>query len=42
MNPDETQKLIEFIQEIKETFNLTILLIEHHMEVVMELCDHIT
>jgi len=42
MNPDETQKLIEFIQEIKERFHLTILLIEHHMEVVMELCDHIT
>ena len=42
LNPDETQKLIEFIKEIKEQFDLTILLIEHHMEVVMELCDFIT
>ena len=42
MNPDETQKLIDFIKEIKGQFNLTILLIEHHMEVVMELCDFIT
>ncbi len=42
MNPDETQQLMEFIQEIKQKFNLTILLIEHHMEVVMGLCDLIT
>ena len=41
MNPDETEKLMEFIEEIKEKFDLTILLIEHHMEVVMELCDDI-
>jgi len=42
MNPDETQKLMEFIAEIHKKFNLTILLIEHHMEVVMGLADHIT
>ena len=42
MNPDETEKMIDFIHEIKGLFNLTILLIEHHMEVVMELCDYIT
>lgn len=42
MNPDETQKLIEFIAEIRTKFNLTILLIEHHMEVVMGLADYIT
>jgi len=41
MNPDETADLMEFIQQIKEKFNLTILLIEHHMEVVMGLCDDI-
>jgi branched-chain amino acid transport system ATP-binding protein len=41
MNPEETQNLMEFIQVIKEKFNLTILLIEHHMEVVMGLCDQI-
>ena len=41
MNPDETCNLMDFIHEIKENFNLTILLIEHHMEVVMGLCDQI-
>jgi branched-chain amino acid transport system ATP-binding protein len=30
-----------FIEEIHETFDLTILLIEHHMEVVMGLADDI-
>lgn len=41
MNPDETVQLMEFIKQIHETFNLTILLIEHHMEVVMGLADDI-
>ena len=42
MNPEETQSLMAFIKEIKQKFDLTILLIEHHMEVVMGLCDFIT
>jgi branched-chain amino acid transport system ATP-binding protein len=42
MNPEETQNLMDFIIKIKEKFALTILLIEHHMEVVMGLCDFIT
>lgn len=41
MNPDETQRLMEFISDIRKKFNLTILLIEHHMEVVMGLSDFI-
>jgi branched-chain amino acid transport system ATP-binding protein len=41
MNPDETQGLMDFIERIHETFNLTILLIEHHMEVVMGLAEDI-
>ncbi len=41
MNPDETVQLMEFIEQIHETFDLTILLIEHHMEVVMGLADDI-
>jgi len=41
MNPDETVQLMEFIEQIHENFNLTILLIEHHMEVVMGLADDI-
>jgi branched-chain amino acid transport system ATP-binding protein len=41
MNPDETVELMAFIEEIHQTFDLTILLIEHHMEVVMGLADDI-
>ncbi|NLL80993.1 MAG: ABC transporter ATP-binding protein [Tissierellia bacterium] len=41
MNPQETQELMEFIKKIKDEFNLTIFLIEHHMEVVMGICDRI-
>ena len=41
MNPDETVQLMDFIEQIHETFDLTILLIEHHMEVVMGLADDI-
>jgi branched-chain amino acid transport system ATP-binding protein len=42
MNPDETQDLMDFIDQIHQTYNLTILLIEHHMEVVMGLAENIT
>ena len=41
MNPQETGELMEFISVIKEEFDLTIFLIEHHMEVVMGICEKI-
>lgn len=41
MNPQETRELIEFIREIKDEFDLTIFLIEHHMEVIMEISEKI-
>lgn len=41
MNPQESFELIDFIMEIKREFNLTILLIEHHMDVIMNISDHI-
>lgn len=41
MNPQETQDLMTFINDIKKEFKLTIFLIEHHMEVVMGICDKI-
>jgi len=41
-NPDESKELVEFIKEIHKKFDLTILMIEHHMDVVMGLCDFIT
>lgn len=41
MNPQETQKLMELIQFIREKFALTILLIEHDMSLVMGVCERI-
>jgi branched-chain amino acid transport system ATP-binding protein len=41
MNPYETIKLMELIKHIKEKFDLTIFLIEHHMQFVMGICERI-
>ena len=41
MNPQETDELSAFIQQIKEQFHLSILVIEHHMDLVMEISDRI-
>ena len=41
MNPAEKHELSSFIRRIREQFNLTILLIEHHVPLVMGLCDRI-
>ncbi|MEG0306655.1 MAG: ABC transporter ATP-binding protein [Clostridium sp.] len=41
MNPEETERLMELIVEIKEKFNVSILLIEHHMDLIMGICDKI-
>ncbi|MFP5240596.1 MAG: ABC transporter ATP-binding protein [Acidobacteriota bacterium] len=40
MNPQETQDLIGFIRQIRDQFDLTVLLIEHDMKLVMEICEH--
>ena len=42
MNPAETVSLMDLIHFIRERFNLTILLIEHQMRVVMGICEIIT
>lgn len=41
MNPNEIDDLVALIREIKEKFELTVLLIEHHMSVVMNIADRI-
>ncbi|WP_077867520.1 ABC transporter ATP-binding protein, partial [Clostridium saccharobutylicum] len=41
MNPTETDELTAFVKEIKEKFNLSIFMIEHHMNMVMTLSDRI-
>jgi len=42
MNEAETEALMALIREIQAEFDLTILLIEHQMRVVMGLCRRIT
>jgi branched-chain amino acid transport system ATP-binding protein len=39
MNPQESLELMELIRRIRDEYDLTILLIEHHMQVVMGVCD---
>ena len=41
MNPQETDELTSFIGEIRDQFHITILLIEHHMNLVMNISDRI-
>ena len=41
MNPQETEELGRFIQDIKEKFGLTVFMIEHHMNLVMGISDRI-
>ncbi len=42
MNPNETSQLIEFIRRLRTQLDLTVLLIEHDMKVVMGLSERIT
>lgn len=41
MNPQETDELTEFIGHVKDDFHLTVFMIEHHMDLVMEISDRI-
>jgi ABC-type branched-chain amino acid transport systems, ATPase component len=41
MNPQETLELGQFIQQIKRDFGLTVFVIEHHMDLVMNISDRI-
>lgn len=41
MNPQETHQLMNMIRWIRDKFNLTILLIEHDMSLVMGVCERI-
>ena len=41
MNPQETEELSAFIRKIKDQFSLTVFMIEHHMNLVMDISDRI-
>ena len=42
MNPSESRELMHLIRWVRDTFGVSILLIEHHMAVVMGICERIT
>ncbi len=42
MNPQEVDVLADSIAWIRKEFQVTILLIEHHMQLVMEICNRIS
>jgi branched-chain amino acid transport system ATP-binding protein len=41
MNPGEIEELMELIQQIRHDFGLTIWIIEHQMQVIMNICERI-
>jgi branched-chain amino acid transport system ATP-binding protein len=41
MNPAETEQMIQLIKSIRDTFGVTVLLIEHDMRVVMGISEKI-
>lgn len=41
MNPQETAELTDFIRRIRDEFHLTVFMIEHHMDLVMDISDQI-
>ena len=41
MNPQETQELADFIRQIREQYKLSIFLIEHHMDLIMQISERI-
>ncbi len=42
LNPEETSDLMNLIQRIRNEKDITVLLIEHDMKLVMNVCEHIT
>ena len=41
MNPQETDELTAFIKDVRDKFKLTVFVIEHHMNLVMDISDRI-
>ncbi len=41
MNPQETQELTDFIKEVRDKYKLTVFMIEHHMDLVMQISERI-
>lgn len=42
MNEEESQQLVDIITGLRDTYGVTIIIIDHHMDVIMDVCDRIT
>jgi branched-chain amino acid transport system ATP-binding protein len=42
MNEEESAQLSEFIRTIRDTKEITVVIIDHHMDVIMSICDKIS
>ena len=42
MNPQESREMVRLIRAVRDDFGTTVLLIEHRMRVVMDVCERIT
>lgn len=41
LNPEEVDRFADMLIRIRQEYNLTMLIVEHHMRLIMRLCDHI-
>ena len=41
MNPQETQELTDYIVQIRDKYDLSIFMIEHHMDLIMQISERI-
>ena len=41
LNPDEVDRFATMLGEIKARFSMSVLVVEHHMRLIMRICDHI-
>ena len=42
MNEEESAQLSAFVKSIRDDMGITIIIIDHHMDVIMSICDDIT
>ena len=42
MNEEESLELSQIIKDIRKDYHVTIVIIDHHMDVIMDVCEQIT
>ena len=41
LNPDEVDRFGAMLKEIRASFGVSVLIVEHHMRLIMRVCDHL-